>query len=163
MKKKICIIGLLGLISICGLHAKQKTYNTIHQLGKYKYDISQNDNLVQTDDSTYFKPKYFNMLREYIIKNGEIEKIDASSRIDKQMYVEYHVLSFDIWELKADNTNRIYFTMPQPEYKQYGNILLDNENIVKIECKDSSDAKIIFEVYNQILSKIDKEQNKPLD
>ncbi|MDD4148955.1 MAG: hypothetical protein PHE33_02890 [Bacteroidales bacterium] len=161
MKSVILIIGFLGLISFCGICSQQKYYSIKYNPEEAQSSVAKNQTILHTDDSVYFKPQYFKILYKYIIKNGEVEKINASSRLDKPLYVEYHVLSFDLWELKVDNSERIYFTMSQPEYKQYGSILLTNDSIVTIESKGSADTQKICEGYNQILKKIKlgKKQN----
>lgn len=120
-------------------------------------DVVQNNTKQNVEDSLYFEPYYFNMLYNYIINNGKAEKVNTSSRIDKPMYIEYRVLPYNKWELKVDKSKRIYFIIPQPEYKQYGNLLLTNDNVVKIECQDSANGKIIYEVYNEILKTIEKD------
>jgi len=157
MKKIIFIVGLLGLTFNSGLCNERKFYDAKHRLDNAKSEVIQMGNIEQTSDSLYFRPQYFNLLYKHIVKNGKIEKVDISSRLDKHEYIEYHVLSYDEWELKVDKSNRIYFTMPQPEYKYYGSILMTNDHVVKIECEDSSDKKKIYKVYNQILEKIEKE------
>ena len=160
MKSIILIIGFLGLTSFCGFCSHQKYYSIKHNPEKAQSSVAKNQTIVQTDDSVYFKPQYFKILYKYIIKNGEVEKINASSRLDKPLYIEYHVLSFDLWELKVDNSDRIYFTMSQPEYKHYGSIFLTNDSIVTIECKGSADMQKMYEGYNQILTKIKLGKNQ---
>jgi len=153
MKKLLTILLGAMIIASCGQTSNNANNN------KNTMTATQNDNKEKTTDSVYFKPQYFNMLRKHIIKNGKVEIANASSIIGKTMNVEYHILSYDKWELKVDKSNRIYFCMQQPEYKHYGNILMTDDNVVKIECQDNADTKKIYELYNEILKTIDKEQN----
>ena len=156
MKKIIFIVGLLGLVVIGGLYAKQEFCDSKPQIENTKNGVLQNDKGEKSVDSIYFKPHYFNILRQYIMINGKVEKVNASSIALDTIYVEYHVLSYDKWELRVDGSNRIYFSMKQPEYKQYGNILMIDDSIVKVECQDNLDREKIFNTYNEILKTINK-------
>jgi len=153
MKKLLAILFGATIISSCG-----QTNDNVNN-NKNSMTVTQNDNKEKTADSIYFKSQYFNMLYKHIIKNGKVEIANASSMIGKTMNVKYYVLSFDKWQLKVDKSNRIYFCMQQPEYKHYGNILMTDDDVVKIECQDNVDTKKIYDVYNEILKTMDKEQN----
>jgi hypothetical protein len=115
-----------------------------------------NDNRKADPDSLYFQAKYFYSLRNFILKNGRIEKVNASSRIDKLMYIVYHIISFESVELTVDKTDRIYFSNPKKENRHLGNILMEDNKFVRVEAEDSSDSKLVYKVYCGILSKIEK-------
>lgn len=150
MRKLLLIAALTILNIIAGFFVKQK-YDAPRDIDPASFFSGNSFRAEQ--DSFYFKPEYFNKLRAYILQTGRLEKVNASSRADKPVFVEYHILSFEDWELTADGTDRIYFSKKEPVYKHYGNVLLENR-MVKLECDNSADANAVYTAYNAVLKSI---------
>ena len=129
------------------IYAKQKSIFNIIRFS--------NDNRKVEPDSLYFQPKYFDLLRNYILKNGKVENVNVSSRLDKLIYVEYHIISFKGVDLTVDKSDRIYFS-DSKQKRHLGNILMENNKFVRVEAENRSDSKIIYNTYCEILRKISK-------
>lgn len=72
---------------------------------------------------------YFNLVKEYIYKNGKIDSVNISSRIDSEMIIEYRIITIDNWQFTIDHSNRIYMNCYN---LHYGNILKE-DSIVRPE------------------------------
>lgn len=119
--------------------------------GEVSFSINENK------DSLYFHLKYFNLLHEYIIQNGEIDTVDASSSIGKHMYILYHSITYNNLILTVDKSNRIYVRSMGAEQKKIGNILKTDDDLIIIECQDEQGKSEIYNAYNEILKRISAE------
>lgn len=150
MRKLLLIAALTILNIIAGFFVKQK-YDSPKDMQAASF--FEDKPIGATNDSLYFSPDYFTMLRTYILQTGRLEKVNASSRADKPVFVEQHILSFESWELVADGTQRIYFSKKEPVYRHFGNVLFDGSRL-KLECENSADADAVYAAYNAVLKSI---------
>lgn len=151
MRKLLLIAALTILNIIAGFFVKQK-YDSPKDMQAASF--FEDKPIGATNDSLYFSPDYFTMLRSHILQTGRVERVNASSRADKPVFVENHILSFEDWELTADGTGRIYFSKKEPVYKHFGNVLLEGHK-VKLECDNSADASAVYAAYNAVIKLIE--------
>ena len=105
--------------------------------------LAMNNNLY---DSSFLSPIYFKKLQKYILENGKIEKVNASSRSDKAIYITYYILKVNSIKLTVDKSNRIYFS--NKNEKHLGNILLSEDGLsVSIEADDANNKTLIESTY----------------
>lgn len=106
-----------------------------------------------TNDTSILTPANFNKLQKYILENGKIEKVNASGRSDKPIYITYHVLEVNGIKLIVDKSNRIYFN--DKNGKHLGNILLSEDGLsVSIEADDANNKTLIGSTYEEALKMI---------
>ncbi|NVO02053.1 MAG: hypothetical protein HXX09_05070 [Bacteroidetes bacterium] len=146
MKKIFFALYVFMLVIASNLKAEQYSINS---------KIAVSCSFEIKSDSTYFQAKYFDLLRSYILQNGKVENVNASSRLDKPIYVEYHIISFKGVDLIVDNSDRIYFNDSKQKL-HLGNILMENKKSVRVESNNESDSKIVYNTYCEILKKLSK-------
>jgi len=103
------------------------------------------------NDSLYLEAVYFKKLRDYILKTGRTEEVNISSRLDKPMYITYHILDHATFSLIVDHTDRIYFN--QNEKEHVGNLLLTEDKKVVLEGDEPKNRSLVYETYLAILKK----------
>lgn len=111
--------------------------------------FAMNNNL---SDSTFFKPIYFWKLQKYILKNGKKEKVDASSRSDKPIYINYFILQVNNINLTvhAGGGNRIFFRVNNA--LKLGNIILSEDGtILSFEDCNENSKNLIWSTYLEAL------------
>jgi hypothetical protein len=79
---------------------------------------------IDLSDTTYFE-----VVKNYINEVGTVRKVNASSRINKELIITYRVVYVDIVEVLIDHTDRLYMNLNN---KHFGNILKEH-TVVKPE------------------------------
>lgn len=102
------------------------------------------------NDTSKLTPFNFKKLQKLIIEKGEIEKVNASSRSDKTIYITYYILDVNHIKLTVDKSNRIYFN--DKNQKHLGNLLLSDDGLnVKIETNDVNNKVLIESTFIEAL------------